>query len=182
MLLTLALTLSVPLQYAVLAGVLVSAVQHISSSSLDVKVRRLVPVGEGLFSEEEPPDQLPDREVTIIDIYGSVFYADTEAIDAKLPEVRGTREAVLVVRLRGRGELGSSVIGLLRRWAEELQEGGGALLLAGVGEHMSDQLVRTGLADLIGRENVFGARSLVYRSTREAFEAGQRRLRPDGQE
>ena len=176
MLFTLALTLAIPLQYAVLAGVLLSTLQHISSSSLDIKVRRLAPAGEGRFLEEEPPERLPDDEVTIIDIYGSVFYADTEAIDAKLPEVRGTHNAVLVVRLRGRGEVGSSAIGLLRGWAEQLQAGGGALLLAGVGEHMGDQLERTGLAELIGRENIFPAQSLVYGSTEEAYEAARQRL------
>ena len=47
MLVTLALTLAVPLQYAVLAGVVLSTIQYVSSSSLDLKVRRLVPAGEG---------------------------------------------------------------------------------------------------------------------------------------
>lgn len=175
MLVTLALTLAVPIQYAVLAGVVLSTLQHISRSSLDFKVRRLVPA-DGGFREEEPPERLPDGEVTIIDIYGSVFYADTDAIDARLPEVRGTRRAVLVVRLRGRGEVGSSAIALLRSWAEQLHEGGGALLLAGVGQKMGDQLERTGLATLLGPENIFPAHSLVYRSTEEAFAAGQTRL------
>jgi SulP family sulfate permease len=179
MLVTLALTLAVPIQYAVLAGVVLSTIQHVSSSSLDFRVRRLVPAGEGRFLEEEPPERLADDEVTIIDIYGSVFYADTEAINAELPEVVGTKHAVLVVRLRGRGELGSSAIGLLRRWTEQLKEGDGALLLAGVGVRMADQLARTGLADLIGPESIFPARSLVYRSTEEAMAAGRLRLGPD---
>lgn len=182
MLVTLALTLAVPLQYAVLAGVVLSTIQHIYSSSLDIKVRRLVPAGEGRFAEEEPPERLPDGEVTIIDIYGSVFYANTDAIDARLPDVDGARRAILVLRLRGRGELGSSVIALLRRWAEQLQEGGGALLLAGIGEEMHDQLERTGTAKLLGPENIFPVHSLVYRSTLEAFEAGRLLLRRDARQ
>jgi SulP family sulfate permease len=179
MLLTLALTLAVPIQYAVLAGVAVSTIQHISSSSLDIRVRRLVPVGEGRYVEADPPERLPDGEVTIIDIYGSVFYAATDAIDARLPETRGTRHAVLVVRLRGRGELGSSAIGLLRSWALQLQEGGGALLLAGVGERMAGQLERTGITELLGPDAIFSARSLVYQSTQHAFDEGCRRLKQD---
>jgi len=136
-----------------------------------------IPAAEGRFLEEEPPERLPDDEVTIIDNYGSVFSADTEAINAELPEVVGARHAVLVVRLRGRGELGSSAIGLLRRWTEQLKNGDGALLLAGVGARMGDQLVRTGLADLIGPHNIFAAHSLGYRSTEEALAAGLLRLR-----
>jgi SulP family sulfate permease len=157
----------------------VSTIQHISRSSLDVRVRRLVPVGEGRYREEDPPERLPDDEVTIIDIYGSVFYADADAIDERLPETRGTRRAVLVVRLRGRGELGSSVIGLLRSWALQLQEGGGALLLAGVGDRMADQLERTGITELLGPDGIFPAHSLVYLSTEEAFAVGRRRLHRD---
>jgi SulP family sulfate permease len=176
MLATLVLTLMVPIQYAVLAGVAISTIQYISSASLDVKVRRLVRQGEGRYREEDPPERLPDREVTILDIYGSVFYAAADVIAGKLPDVRDAKGAVLVLRLRGRGELGSSVIGLFRRYATDLQEGGGALLLAGVGRDMADQLKRTGLAELLGPGSIFPTRSLVYGSTEAALEEGRRRL------
>jgi hypothetical protein len=63
-----------------------------------------------------------------------------------------------------------------------LQEGDGALLLAGVGEHMADQLERTGIASLLGPDCIFPARSLVYQSTDEAFEAGRRRLERSDQQ
>jgi len=176
MLVTLTLTLAVPIQYAVLAGVALSAIQYISSSSLDVKVRRLVPGADASYRELDAPARLPDEEVTILDIYGSIFYAAADVIAEKLPEVRGSRRAVLVLRLRGRGEVGSSAIGLFRRYAEDLQSGGGALLLAGIGREMGDQLQRTGLADLLGGDAIFPAHSTVYQSTEEAFRAGRRRL------
>ena len=176
MLLTLALTLTVPIQYAVLIGVALSTIQYVSSASLDIRVRRLVPEGAGRLREEEPPERLPDHEVTIIDIYGSLFYAATDVIAAKLPEVRGARRAVMVLRLHGRGQVGSSAIGLLRRYAEELQAGGGALLLAGIGHDMTDQLRRTGLLELLGEHAVFPAHSLLYQSTDEALAEGLRRL------
>jgi len=176
MLLTLVLTLAVPIQYAVLIGVALSTIQYVSSASLDVKVRRLVREGEGRYREEDPPERLPDGEVTILDVYGSVFYAATDVIADKLPDVRGTRSAVLVLRLRGRGEVGSSAIGLFRRYATDLQDGGGALLLAGVGHDMSDQLKRTGIEELLGEHSIFPAHSLVYESTEDAFEEGRRRL------
>jgi len=177
MLATLVLTLMVPIQYAVLAGVAISTIQYISSASLDVKVRRLVREGEGRYREEEPPERLPDRDVTILDIYGSIFYAAADVIAEKLPDVRGAKGAVLVLRLRGRGEVGSSAIGLFRRYATDLQQGGGALLLAGVGHGMADQLERTGIEELLGPHSIFPAGSLVYESTEDAFEEGRRRLR-----
>lgn len=176
MLTTLVLTLMLPIQYAVLVGVAISTIQYISSASLDVKVRRLVREEEGRYREEAPPDRVPDREVTILDIYGSIFYAAADVIAGKLPDVRDAKGAVLVLRLRGRGEVGSSAIGLFRRYATDLQQGGGALLLAGVGRDMADQLKRTGIEDLLGRHAIFPARSLVYQSTEAAFKEGRRRL------
>jgi sulfate permease, SulP family len=177
MLLTLILTLTVPIQYAVLVGVVLSTIQYVSSASLDIRVRRLVREGEGRFREEDPPARLPDGEVTILDIYGSVFYAAAPVLEDKLPAARGTHRACLVLRLRGRGELGSTAIHLLREYTKELQEGGGCLLLTGVGHHMMDQLRRTGLVGLLGEHAVFPAHHLVYQSTEEAYEEGLRRLR-----
>jgi hypothetical protein len=86
----------------------------------------------------------------------------------------------MILRLRGRGEVGSSSIGLLRRYAEELQAGSGALLLAGVGRTMTDQLRRTGLLDVLGEHSVFPAHSVVYESTDEALAEGRRRLAAQG--
>jgi SulP family sulfate permease len=139
-------------------------------------VRRLVPAGEGRFREEPPPARPPDDDVTLLDIYGSVFYAATEVIEKALPDVRGSHNAVMIFRLRGRGEVGSSSIGLLRRYAEDLQAGGGALLLAGVSATMTDQLRRTGLLDVLGEDSVFRAHDMVYESTDEAIAEGRRRL------
>ena len=99
-------------------------------------------------------------------------------IAGKLPDVREAKGAVLVLRLRGRGQVGSSAIGLFRRYATDLQRGGGALL-AGVGHDMADQLKRTGIEDLLGSTSIFPARSLVYRSTEAAFEEGSRRADPE---
>jgi SulP family sulfate permease len=175
MLLTLTLTLTLPIQYAVLVGVVLSTIQYVSSASHDLRVRRLVVV-DGGYAEEPPPERLPDGEVTVVDIYGSVFYASTETLGRQLPETRGATGAVMVLRLRGRGQLGSSAISLLRRIAEDLQAGGGALLLAGVGADMADQLRRTGLEELLGEDAVFPAHHVVYRSTAEALAAGRRRL------
>jgi sulfate permease, SulP family len=173
---TLVLTLMVPIQYAVLAGVAISTIQSISSASPDVKVRRLVREGEGRYREEDPPERVPEREVAILDIYGSIFYAAADVIADKLPDVRDAKGTVLVLRLRGRGEVGSSAIRLLRRYATDLRDGGGALLLAGVGHNMADQLKRTGIEDLLGQHGIFPADSLVYASTEDAFEEGRRRL------
>jgi sulfate permease, SulP family len=173
MVLTLTLTLTVPIQYAVLTGVVIATMQYLYSSSLDVRVRQLVPRSDGSFEERRPPERVPDESVTLLDIYGSVFYAATTVLEGLLPDPLGSRRGVVVLRLRGRGHLGSSAIDLMKRYATALQRGGGTLILEGVDHDMREQLDRTGVTDLLGEEAIFRAHQVVFKSAAEALEYGQ---------
>jgi len=93
-----------------------------------------------------------------------VFYAGTDVIDRLLPDALGAQHAVVVLRLRGRADVGSTFLTLLRRYAAQVQDGGGYLALVGVGPALLDQLVRTGTADRIGRDHVYIARPALMAS------------------
>ena len=179
MVLTLALTLTVPIQYAVFTGVVIATMQYLYSASLDVRVRELIPLPEGGFEERRPPERVPDESVILLDIYGSVFYAATTVLEGLLPDPHGSRRGVVVLRLRGRGHVGSSAIDLITRYATALQEGGGALILEGVDHDMREQLDRTGVTELLGEEAVFKAHRVVFKSATEALAYGQNWLDND---
>lgn len=72
-----------------------------------------------------------------------------------LPSVSNTTRAVVALGLRGRAEIGSTFVTVLRRYAEALQTRDSRLMLVGVDQRVLDQLARTGLLRLIGAENVF---------------------------
>jgi len=164
--------LIVPVQYAVLMGVALSIVQYVYSASLDVRVVRLRPLPEGGFAEEPAPAVLPAREVTAIDIYGSVFYAGADVIASLLPAPRGSERPVVVLRLRGRTDVGSTFIAMLERYRQDVAAAGGRLMLAGVGPDLLGQLTRTGLLDALGENNVFVASLVLTASLDAAILAG----------
>ncbi len=168
MVVTFIATLVVPVQYAVLIGVALSVVQYVYSSSTDIKVVALTRDAQNRFVEEEPPASLPDRSLTVLDVYGSVFYAGTDIIDKLLPDALAAREAVMVLRLRGRADVGSTFLNLLKRYAGQLRDGGGYLALVGIGPALLDQLVRTGAADVIGREHIYIAHPALMASLETA--------------
>ena len=87
MLTTFVLVLIVPLQYAVLAGAAMAVLKHIYLSSLDVRVTQVVIDDGGRLKETEPPPALSSDAVTVLDIYGSLFFAATPKIRASLPAV-----------------------------------------------------------------------------------------------
>ncbi len=168
MLVTFIGTLVIPVQYAVLIGVALSVVQYTFSSSLDARVVALKRDDEGHFIEGDAPTKLPDDSVTILDVYGSVFYAGTDVIDRLLPDALGTRNTVVVLRLRGRADVGSTFLELIRRYSAQVAEGGGYLALVGIGPALLDQLERTGAADVVGRDHIYLAQPALLASVEEA--------------
>ena len=168
MLVTFIGTLIIPVQYAVLVGVALSVVQYTFSSSLDARVVSLTRDDEGHLIEGDAPAKLPDDAVTVLDVYGSVFYAGTDVIDRLLPDAIGARNAVAVLRLRGRADVGSTFLQLIRRYSGQVAEGGGYLALVGIGPALLDQLERTGAADVVGRDHIYLAKPALLASVDEA--------------
>ena len=60
----------------------------------------------------------------------------------------------MVLILRGRDEIGSTIIGVMERYNQNLQASGGALFLAGVSPHVKGQLFRTGISSQTGHNEI----------------------------
>ena len=170
---TFVLVLAVPLQYAVLAGAAISVVKYIYISSLDVHVQQVELCEGGLPRETEPPPALSSESVTVLDIYGSLFFAAAPKIRESLPAVGEAHCPVVVLRLRGRGKLHSATIAMLRDYAAECAARGGRLYVAGVGPEMEEQLQRTGVLELLGRDAVVTATDELYGACATAQERGR---------
>jgi len=168
--------LVVPVQYAVLLGVALSVVQHVYSASLDVHLVSLVKAADGTYSEEPAPAVLPDGTVTVLDIYGSVFYAGAEVVGGLLPKAAGSRHPAVVLRLRGRSDVGSTFLLVLERYRAEIERAGGVLMLAGVGPQLMKQLERTGILAALGKDHVCEAQPTLTASLGIAVEAAEKWL------
>lgn len=153
---TFVLTMVIPLQYAVLVGVGLSVLLHVVRQSNQVTVRRRVRDPEGHLIEVDPPAELPTHEVVVLQPYGSLFFAAAPVFEAALPSVLPTsRGSVVILRLRGRSDLGTTFMDVLRRYAEELAAVDSKLVIVSANERIVEQLVITGIATVIGEENVY---------------------------
>ena len=171
---TFVLTLLVPLQYAVLVGVGLSVVLHVFQQSNKVTIRRWAFTSAGLVVEGEVPARLPADEVVVLQPYGSLFFAAAPVFESQLPTVdEASSGSVVVLRLRGEQELGSTFIGVTRRYAEQLDAAGSRLMLAGVSDGVLGQLRATGTLRVLGAEAVFVATPVVTESLREAVAAAE---------
>ena len=178
MITTFAATLFVPLQYAVLLGIVLSFVLHIFRQSNKVTITEWMLQAEGFPLEQPAPKQLSDHRLTILHVYGSLFFAAAKSLEEMLPDVGGSTGAIVALSLRGKGEIGSTLIAVLRRYAQELKEQEGRLMLVGVDETMYNQLAKTGVLAFIGAENVFRATPQLGEALNQAVAAARQRLKP----
>ena len=160
------LVLSVPLAVAV--GVGLAFLLYIASSASDVKVRALVPRDDGRFSEVTPPERLPSNTVTVLDVYGSLFFAGARTLAESLPSPEGTSCPVVVLRVRGRTRVGATLIDALDEYADRLADVGGRLYLSGVDADLDRQLRRAGKLDLDRTVVLVPADEILGASTEQA--------------
>ena len=173
MVVTFVLVLLVPLQYAVLAGAAITVLKYIYLSSTDVRVTQVVSSDGGRLKEIDAPSELSSGVVTVLDIYGSLFFAAGPKVREALPAVGDARRPVVVLRVRGRGTLHSATITLLREYAAECAANGGRLYLAGVGREMEEQLRRTRVLEMLGSDAVVPATDELYGSCAVAQQRGR---------
>lgn len=171
MIATFAATLVVPLVQAIYLGVLLSLLLHIYTSSLQVRVVQLAPVGDDDIEERAAPSELPSNRATVLQFYGSAYFAAVARRRQLMPSTENTQNAVLIMNLRGRDYLGSTYLEWLESYAEELRASGNELMLADVGDQVRQELVDTGVIEAIGAENVFAATPRLGSSTYEAVAA-----------
>jgi SulP family sulfate permease len=171
MLVTFVATLVMPLQYAVLLGVAISILLFAFQQSNTIKVVEWV-VGETGWPVEKPvPKKLKSEKVTVLFVYGNLFYAAASALENCLPAVDKAHRPVVILLLRGYEDLGSTVGEVLRRYTQALQANGGKLILAGISPVLRNQLQRTAILELIGKENIFPVTKTIGESGNTALRA-----------
>jgi SulP family sulfate permease len=176
MVVTFVATLLLPVAQAVGVGVLVSILLQLNQDALDLRVVELRTGVEGHTEEHPAPERLRPREVVVLDVYGSLYYAGAQTLQRRLPDPTGVDAPVVVLRLRGRGFPPATFFFVIREYAQQLDEAGGRLYLSGV-----DPAVRARYGDLggalTGPFNVVEATTVLGESTAEARAMGEDWLR-----
>ena len=143
----------IPLQYAVLVAVGLSVILHVVRQSNQVTIKRWLLDPDGNLIETDPPAQLPANEVVALQPYGSLFFAAAPVLEAQLPATDGAgRNSVVIIRLRGRTDLGTTFMDVLHRYAQALAAAGSKLVIVSASERIQEQLRVTGVTDLITPE------------------------------
>lgn len=175
------LMLSVPA--AVTIGIIAAITLYLYSSASTVQVRALEPRDGGEIHVVAVPDRLTDRSITVLEVYGSLFFAAAKRLGELLPKPDGAEHPVVILRLRGNSQIGATVIDVLNDYAHELADAGGRLYLNGMDKQVNDRLKRARRLDLDEEVVLIPATRVLGESTRDAVVAANdflRQYREDG--
>ncbi len=128
---TFILTLLGPMQYAVMIGVGISVILFVAKQSNRVTVKRWT-FGSDTSrpTETDPPKTMPTGEIIVLTPYGSLFFASAQAFENQLPVPEATStDSVVVLRMRGKEDLGSTFINTIVRYHDSLADVGSHLVL-----------------------------------------------------
>jgi SulP family sulfate permease len=156
------------IQLAVLIGVVLSISLYVFSAASDVSVVQLVMRDDGRIEERKPAATLQSDSVTVLDVYGHLFFAGARTLERRLPRVGDARSPAIVLRLRGRTDVGATLVDVLSNYADTVDEAGGRLYLTGLGDHALDELAHSGKLRLNGPVQAYEATAIVGESTRRA--------------
>ncbi len=174
MIITFALVLLIPLQYAVLVGVALSIfLFSVRQSQRIVVVEWKLKEGRLPIEQKVQATILP-RSVTVLVPYGSLFYAAAPAFEEKLPKIDSrTSHSVVIFNLHSRTDLGSTFMRTIDRYAEDLKKHDSRLMLAEVDPALKEQLARAGIVASISRRSIFLQTEEVAGSLYEAHAAAE---------
>ena len=163
-------TLFLSVTAAVGLGVLLSLLLQVNQEAVDLTVVRLSRDEEHDLVESPAPAILSSREVTLLDVYGSLLFAGARTLETLLPDPAESELAVVVVRLRGRTTLGATAFIVLADYAERLRSAGGHMYLSGVTVELTEQLRDTHRVDLEDAVTVIPATETILESTQQAID------------
>ena len=143
---------------------------HVVRQSNQVTIKRWLLDPDGNLIETDPPAQLPADEVVALQPYGSLFFAAAPVLEVAAPGPgRRRRNSVVILRLRGRTDLGTTFMDVLRRYAQALMATGSKLVIVSASERIQEQLRVTGVTDLIAPENIYTGDERVGATLKRAY-------------
>ena len=176
MVITFLSALFIPLQYTIFLGAALSLILYVVASSRKFRLQQAVRLADGGWEVHEAPKELAASQATVMVVQGLDFFAEVPTLDDQMPPARGVSNAVVILVLRDMQTLSSTGIKWLERYAKELTANDSLLILADVNPAVVDVLKKSGVAAVIGEQNIFPASPRILEAENVAWEAGQRWL------
>jgi len=151
---TLVLTLSVPLQWAIITGAVLSLAHYVVASGSAARLQRVIRDDQGWLLSDTIPTTLPADQPLLLRYTGPDFFAVVTPVAESLPTADPAHPGVLVLDVGALQKYSSTMLKHLGAYHARLVSAGSGLVLSGIGDAGRATLDRTGLLAQIGARNV----------------------------
>ena len=114
----------------------------------------------------------------LLEVYGSLFYAGARTLSSMLPAVGDADRALVIIRLRGLSDVGSTLLGVLEKYATNLHERDGELMITGVDASVKDRMLAASQFGVIRADYIFASTHVRHQSIAAAERAAARPAGP----
>ena len=174
MIVTFVATMILSIQVAVAVGVVLSILIYLIRSAADLRLVELIKQDDSSILEQSVPETLQSNSITVLRLYGSTYFAAAANLADALPSHQDSERVVVILQLRNQSEVGSTFIRVVERYAQQLRDTGGKLMLSGIHTRVLEQLEKTETTETINADDIFLAEDLLGSSTVRALDAAQK--------
>ncbi|MCJ7781339.1 MAG: sodium-independent anion transporter [Acidimicrobiia bacterium] len=135
-----------------------------------IVIKRWLVGEDGGLREVDAPAEVPMGEVLVLQPYGSLFFASAPVFKERLPNVTDeAHNSVVILRLRGRSDLGFTFMDVLLRYAEALRDQESKLMLVSASENMHEQLAVARVTSVVGSQNIYTSDEWLGKTLKQAY-------------
>ncbi|MGH8020959.1 MAG: STAS domain-containing protein, partial [Opitutaceae bacterium] len=144
-----------PLDIAIFIGTATSIILFLDKAG-EPELVEYIFTEEGQLAEMRSAGKRPLPEISIVHVEGSLFFGAAELLHEQIRRVCDDPNLrILILRLKHAHHLDASAILALEELVQFMRENGRGLIVSGARKEVYRICKRTGLVDMIGRENFF---------------------------
>ena len=162
-------TLTLPVAAAVGTGVVLSMLLQLNQEAIDLNVVEIYLTDDGRPAERPAPARLEPHTVTVLAVYGSLFYAGARTLQVKLPDPTNATGAGVVLRLRGRTSMGATFYSVLADYVTRLADVGASITITGLSDTVLEQMRKVGRFSMEGPITLLPATETLFESTEKGY-------------
>lgn len=162
-------TLFMPLDIAIYFGVGLSLALFLHKASAPHLMEYSF-TDEGNLREIDSPGKRTHAQISIVHVEGELFFGAADLFQDQIRRICGEDDIkVIILRMKNARHLDATTVMALDQLLDYLQKDGRHLIISGITPDVSRVLMRSGVFDKIGAENIFPAEANLNVSTRNAL-------------
>jgi sulfate permease, SulP family len=171
---TFLITLFMPVQYAVLIGVLLSFTLYFLTSSRLVKLHRRELVNESWFKEIAMPAEIESEAIHIFAVDGDLHFAGARILENQWPLIAPqTQRPVIILEMRGRNNIGATLTEVIENFYEKIKKAGGRFYITELGENSFAAFQAQATPEVLEGIELLKKEEIIGKSTIQAVQEAQ---------